>query len=128
MGVVKFIRVPGLVDYHLAWKYQKVLHQAVYTQRSSSNSPLCSGYALILEHSPVYTLGRAGKEENILRGDPHIGIYRVERGGDVTWHGPGQVIVYPILDLTLMKKDLHWCLNDIIQVLLHISVAGIFAL
>jgi len=68
---------------------------------------------LVVEHPSVYTLGRGSTLEN-LKFDPadqngclHE-IHRVERGGEVTWHGPGQVVCYPILDLTQHKKDLHW--------------------
>jgi lipoyl(octanoyl) transferase len=71
---------------------------------------------LILQHSSVYTLGRRADLSN-LKFDPNSNssavseqhkVVRVERGGDVTWHGPGQLVVYPIFDLDNHKRDLHW--------------------
>lgn len=67
---------------------------------------------LVVEHPSVYTLGRGSTLDN-LKFDPSGGecphaVHRVERGGEVTWHGPGQLVCYPILDLTHHKKDLHW--------------------
>lgn len=60
---------------------------------------------LLLEHLPVYTLGAGGSAENVL--DPELKPVRVNRGGDVTYHGPGQLVCYPILDLSLRGRDLH---------------------
>lgn len=65
---------------------------------------------IILQHSPVYTLGRGADMSNV-KFDPQTSpadVYKVERGGDVTWHGPGQLVMYPVLDLLEHKKDLHW--------------------
>lgn len=60
---------------------------------------------LLLEHPPVYTIGRGGNPANIL--DPTVQAERVSRGGDVTWHGPGQVVCYPLIDLRRRGRDLH---------------------
>lgn len=60
---------------------------------------------LLLEHPPVYTIGRGGNPANIL--DPSVRVERVSRGGDVTWHGPGQVVCYPLIDLRKRGRDLH---------------------
>eukprot|EP00644_Phytophthora_capsici_P000319 jgi/Phyca11/560110/estExt2_Genewise1.C_PHYCAscaffold_40573 len=76
---------------------------------------------LIMEHPSVYTLGRGGTMENI-KFDPekeHVKLVRVDRGGEVTYHGPGQVVVYPILDLTQHKKDLHWYLRQVEEVVIR---------
>lgn len=64
---------------------------------------------LLLEHPPVYTLGR-GADERFLRdaGRGHTEVFRVARGGQVTWHGPGQLVGYPIFDLRRHRQDVHW--------------------
>jgi lipoate-protein ligase B len=79
---------------------------------------------LLVEHPPVITLGRSSKDAHLLvnpqllsaRG---IELFEVERGGDVTFHGPGQLVGYPILDLTRHKQDLHWYLRRIEDVLIR---------
>ena len=68
---------------------------------------------ILLQHSSIYTLGRAATEDN-LKFSPHSSghrVVRVERGGEVTWHGPGQLVAYPIFDLYKHKKDLRWSEN-----------------
>jgi lipoyl(octanoyl) transferase len=73
---------------------------------------------LLVEHEPVITLGRTtqssslpvAQEEIVRRG---VGMHEVERGGDVTWHGPGQLVGYPIVDLRRMREDLHWYLRSL---------------
>ena len=62
---------------------------------------------LFVEHPHVYTLGRGGKESNVLA-PQDVPVYRTSRGGDVTYHGPGQLVVYPIIDLrSKLRKDVH---------------------
>ena len=70
---------------------------------------------LLVEHSSVYTLGKGGSKDNLkFNTSSHKGnVYRVSRGGEVTWHGPGQLVAYPILDLTRHKKDLRWYINKL---------------
>lgn len=83
------VRRLGLMDYGAAWDLQRALAKHVGPGR---------GYLLLLEHPPVFTLGRNGKAANVLdAGD--IPVVRVDRGGDVTYHGPGQLVGYPILDV-----------------------------
>jgi lipoyl(octanoyl) transferase len=82
---------------------------------------------LLCEHPPVITFGRSAKAEHLLtsRG---VDVHEVERGGDVTFHGPGQLVGYPILDLTNYKKDLHWYLRQLERVLIaalaHVDIAA----
>jgi len=73
---------------------------------------------LLLEHPPVVTLGRNAHAEHILR-PSGLQVFDVERGGDVTYHGPGQLVGYPILDLGAYKKDLHWYLRTLEQALIE---------
>mmetsp|Transcript_1907 Transcript_1907/g.4349 ORF Transcript_1907/g.4349 Transcript_1907/m.4349 type:complete len:237 (-) Transcript_1907:435-1145(-) len=69
----------------------------------------------LLEHEPVYTLGRSADEANVLPGVAQGGfeVVRVDRGGEVTFHGPGQIVGYPVLDLRRHKKDLHWYMRNV---------------
>src|SRR5687767_760843 len=83
------VRRLGRVEYGAAWDLQRALARDVTPDR---------GFLLLLEHPPVFTLGRNGKASNVLNpGD--IPVVRVDRGGDVTYHGPGQLVGYPLIDV-----------------------------
>lgn len=106
----------GLVPYERAWKWQQKLIQ----ERWSSESNL-SDALLVLQHPSVYTLGRRASL-NHLKFDPNDTkhhVVKVDRGGDVTYHGPGQLVMYPILDLRHHRKDLHWYLRQVEQVVIE---------
>ncbi len=80
---------------------------------------------LLLEHPPVFTLGRNGNESNILAAPEvlkglGIEIYRVERGGDVTYHGPNQLVGYPILDLRNFRQDVGWFVHSLEEMLIQV--------
>lgn len=77
---------------------------------------------LLLEHPPVVTLGRTSKEKNLISSAEYLAsrgieLFEVERGGGVTFHGPGQLVGYPIIDLKRHKKDLHWYLRQVEEAL-----------
>lgn len=74
---------------------------------------------LLLEHPPVYTIGSGGKEANLL--DPAVEAVRINRGGDVTWHGPGQLVGYPIIDLARRRRDLHRYLRFLEELLILVA-------
>lgn len=99
----------GLVDFKEAWHLQKEVFNEVKQSRLN--------YALILcRHYPVVTLGRRADKRNILVPEEelrqrNIGICQIERGGDITYHGPGQITAYPIFNLNYLKKDIHWFLR-----------------
>ena len=87
----------GTVEYHRAWKLQVELAAKVHDGTQPNT-------LLLLEHSPVYTKGRLSKPEHILLSDEElrqkgIGVYEADRGGQVTFHGPGQLVAYPVVDL-----------------------------
>jgi lipoyl(octanoyl) transferase len=78
---------------------------------------------LLVEHPPVITLGRSSKEAHMLATPEYlrgrgVELFEVERGGDVTFHGPGQLVGYPIIDLKQHRRDLHWYLRQVEQLLI----------
>lgn len=106
----------GLVPYSVAWEQQR----ALLTQRI--NDPSLDDVLLLLEHPPVYTLGQGASLE-FLKFDPtevSWEVHRVERGGEVTYHCPGQLVGYPILNLRYYKQDLHWYLRQLEEVLIQL--------
>jgi lipoate-protein ligase B len=79
---------------------------------------------LLLEHPPVVTLGRSSKEKHLIASPEFlerqgVELFEVERGGDVTYHGPGQLVGYPIVDLKRHRQDLHWYLRKLEEVLIN---------
>lgn len=86
---------------------------------------------LLVEHPPVVTLGRSSKQKNLVSSPEFLAyrgveLFEVERGGDVTFHGPGQLVGYPIMDLTRHKQDLHWYLRSVEDAL--IRTLGVFGI
>ncbi|TXE06706.1 lipoyl(octanoyl) transferase LipB [Algoriphagus aquimarinus] len=108
----------GQLDYQQAWDYQEQLFAETVALKIR-NRPLApayqspsSNYILFVEHPHVYTLGKSGKEENLLLNENglkshHAQYYKINRGGDITYHGPGQLVGYPILDLDNFFTDIH---------------------
>ncbi len=108
----------GLMDYKAAWDYQEKLFQELI-DRKVRNRDLPSEqkedihhYLLFCEHPHVYTLGKSGSEDNLLIDS--VGLtqkeatfYKINRGGDITYHGPGQLVAYPIFDLDDFFTDIH---------------------
>ena len=79
---------------------------------------------ILLQHSPVFSVGKAGGAENILMSEAFlrekgIDVYKSDRGGNVTYHGPGQLVGYPIMNLKKFKMDVHWYFNQLEQVLIN---------
>src|SRR2546426_48055 len=118
--VLQVVRA-DVVPYAEALAWQRALAQARLEGR------LPHDVLLLLEHPPVLTLGRTARETHLLRREG-IDVFEVERGGDVTYHGPGQLVGYPILDLAGYRKDLHWYLRTLEQALIdaltELGVAG----
>ena len=101
----------GLVPYNVALAWQRDLARARIEGR------LGHDVLLLLEHPPVVTMGRGTRGGHVLDGTG-IEVVEVERGGDVTYHGPGQLVGYPILDLTRHRADVHWYLRTLEQALI----------
>ena len=108
----------GLVDYQQAWDYQEQLLKKV-TEVKTLNRSLpeaeqhpTPNYLLLCQHPHVYTLGKSGHEEHLLLDQQGLAekeatFYKINRGGDITYHGPGQLVAYPILDLENFFTDIH---------------------
>lgn len=120
------IRLPGLVPYGEALQLQDERRIAVEEMRASEA-------VFLLQHSPVITLGRNAHETNLLHSREALATMDVDvcetnRGGDVTYHGPGQLVVYPILNLQLRQPSIRWYLRALEEVLIrtlgHFGLAG----
>jgi lipoyl(octanoyl) transferase len=101
--------------------------EALELQRSIARDRISGAISqdvlLLMEHPPVITLGRSSKEKNLTASPEYlqsrgVELFEVERGGDVTFHGPGQLVGYPIIDLKRHRQDLHWYLRSIEQALI----------
>ncbi len=116
----------GFADYKEVWDLQKETH--IKKQSTSSDD-----IVYIVEHNHVYTLGKTGSRDHILISDEDmklkgISYYEIDRGGDITYHGPGQLVVYPILDLNNYYKDTHRYLRNLEEtVILTLKEIGIEA-
>lgn len=108
----------GLIDYQQAWDYQEKLFleslsiKTANRQRSEAEQVSTPNYLLFCEHPHVYTLGKSGKLDHLLLNEVELAekdarFYKINRGGDITYHGPGQLVGYPILDLDNFFTDIH---------------------
>ena len=113
------VNLKGLIGYGEGLVLQEKAFDKVVSGKAD-------GILLLLEHKPVFTIGRSGGKENLLVDEKYlktagIELYETNRGGNITYHGPGQIVAYPIFNLSKWKKDLQWyvsCLEEvIIQVL-----------
>jgi lipoyl(octanoyl) transferase len=114
-----FLYTPGLIPYQMAWDWQRQL-----VEQRKQDIDLADAL-LLLEHPPVYTLGQ-GADPRFLKFDPAQSPWewhRVERGGEVTYHCPGQLVGYPILNLRFHQQDLHWYLRQLEAVLIRVLAA-----
>ncbi|HJR64159.1 MAG TPA: lipoyl(octanoyl) transferase LipB [Gemmatimonadaceae bacterium] len=102
--------------------------EALELQRSVARSRIAGDIAedvlLLVEHPPVVTLGRTAKERHVVASPDFlrqrgVEVFEVERGGDVTFHGPGQLVGYPIIDLKRHRLDLHWYLRQVEEALIR---------
>ena len=101
----------GLVPYGEALAWQRALAEARIAGQLEHD------VLLLLEHPAVLTVGRTARPAHLLRPEG-VAVFEVERGGDVTFHGPGQLVGYPILDLSAHRRDLHWYLRALEQALI----------
>ena len=106
----------GLIDYKEAWDYQENIFNDIVTlkikNRNEGTNILPQNHLVFCEHPHVYTLGKSGKEEHLLLDENGLrangaSFYKINRGGDITYHGPGQLVAYPIFDLEQFFTDIH---------------------
>ena len=111
----------GKMEYRQAWDLQeKLLKQALANKAAGQPT---SHHLLLVEHPPVYTLGKSGKMEHVLIDQQEmqkrqIGFYHSNRGGDITYHGPGQIVGYPIFDLECFYTDIGRYLRELEEVII----------
>ena len=114
----------GLSDYRESWRLQKELFTEVERNRNKN-------YLILTEHKPVITVGKSGNSTNLISSASNLQSLGIEliyndRGGDVTFHGPGQLVGYPILNLLEFRKDVHWYLRALEEVIIKtIAVYGL---
>lgn len=117
----------GLRDYKLTWDYQEdlfktILDTKISNRRQGTELPT-SNYLLFVEHPHVYTLGKSGDFDNLLVDQSKLeeigaSFYKINRGGDITYHGPGQIVGYPILDLENFFTDIHRYLRTLEEMII----------
>lgn len=127
----------GLIDYKQAWDFQEeLLKEAVdlkISNRKNDTNFIPKQHLLFCEHPHVYTLGKSGAQENLLLDQAHLQeidaqFYKINRGGDITYHGPGQLVMYPILDLEQFFTDIHkymrYLEEAVIKTLAHFQITA----
>ncbi|MFO8234573.1 MAG: lipoyl(octanoyl) transferase LipB [Bacteroidales bacterium] len=126
----------GIIDYKEAWDKQEELFNQIVnekkeTRNNESTDEKAMNYLLFCEHPHVFTLGKSGQQNNLLINDEFLRkinatYYKINRGGDITYHGPGQIVGYPIIDLEQfdlqVKKYIYHLEEAIIQTLQHYNI------
>ena len=119
----------GIIDYQKSWDYQTQLFDAILAEKMQNrkdNQETAStpNYLLLCQHPHVYTLGKSGSMDNLLLSEKemqekNIDFYKINRGGDITYHGFGQIVGYPILDLDNFSTDIHWYMRSLEEVIIR---------
>ncbi|MBT3519255.1 MAG: lipoyl(octanoyl) transferase LipB [Candidatus Marinimicrobia bacterium] len=104
----------GLAPYQAVWDLQKKMQQKRIKGEIEDT-------LILVEHEPVYTLGKNANENHLLQSrDESVDVFNIERGGDITFHGPGQIVGYPILDLSNYKKSVSWYMRTLEQLTIDV--------
>ncbi|MBN2213738.1 MAG: lipoyl(octanoyl) transferase LipB [Bacteroidales bacterium] len=108
----------GIIEYKEAWEYQKSCYQRIIQAKDSDGETDVSYHFLFCEHPHVFTLGKSGQPSNLLIKQDYLksigaAFYKTDRGGDITYHGPGQIVGYPIIDLEQMKMGVKLYINNL---------------
>ncbi len=123
----------GTKDYKECWDYQETILAEVQNEKKSSKAATDKGRFLLVEHPHVYTLGKSGDEHNLLVHDEFLKkidavYYKINRGGDITYHGPGQLVGYPIIDLEFyhigVREYIEKMEDAIIATIAHYGLKG----
>ena len=118
----------GRSDYREAWDYQDELFKKIVdiklANRDREVEQPRPGFFLFTEHDHVYTLGKSGDLSNLLLSEEQlkskgISFFKSNRGGDITYHGPGQIVGYPIIDLEAFKPDIRWYMRSLEEVIIR---------
>ena len=121
------LRDIGKSSFSDAWEYQEDIFKKIIDQkiknRSNENKMETNNFLIITEHDPVYTIGKSGDISNLLLNDDEmktqgIEFYKINRGGDITYHGPGQIMGYPIIDLDNFFTDINLYLRKLEEVII----------
>jgi len=116
----------GVVDYQKAWDRQTMLFDEIISQKM--NHELTTSYLIFCEHPHVYTIGKSGHSENMLHNPGNVPLVRTNRGGDITYHGPGQIVGYPIFDLEKfhvgLKEYIYKVEEAVILTLAHYGITA----
>ena len=132
MHEVTFIDL-GLLDYKKAWDYQIELQTKLIQAKKGANRDNRMNYLIFLEHPHVYTLGKSGMEDNLLIKNKllksiQVSFYKTDRGGDITYHGPGQLVGYPLFDLDSFAMGVKDYIHNLEQAIIDtLSVMGVTA-
>ncbi|MCF8237062.1 MAG: lipoyl(octanoyl) transferase LipB [Saprospiraceae bacterium] len=120
----------GLVDYASTWDYQTSCHQQLVQRKRNPDSSEYSGKTIphvfiVCEHPHVYTLGKSGSPDHLLLNEAELHevgatYVKINRGGDITYHGPGQIVGYPILDLEEFYRDVHLYVRNLEEVMIRV--------
>jgi lipoyl(octanoyl) transferase len=122
------LRDIGKSSFSDAWNYQEDIFKKIIDQkiknRSNENKMETNNFLIITEHDPVYTIGKSGDISNLLLNDDEmktqgIEFYKINRGGDITYHGPGQIMGYPIIDLDNFFTDINLYLRKLEEVIIN---------
>ena len=122
------LRDIGKSSFSDAWEYQEDIFKKIIDQkiknRSNENKMETNNFLIITEHDPVYTIGKSGNISNLLLNDDEmktqgIEFYKINRGGDITYHGPGQIMGYPIIDLDNFFTDINLYLRKLEEVIIN---------
>lgn len=137
MQPLVYFRDLGLIDYKEAWDFQETIFNNTIQEkiqiRNGDQSLQTKNYLLFCEHPHVFTLGKSGSESNLLLNELELEqeeatFYKINRGGDITYHGPGQLVAYPIFDLDHFFTDIHKYMRfleeAVIQTLADFGIIG----
>jgi lipoyl(octanoyl) transferase len=122
------LRDIGKSSFSDAWEYQEDIFKKIIDQkiknRSNENKMETNNFLIVTEHDPVYTIGKSGDISNLLLNDDEmktqgIEFYKINRGGDITYHGPGQIMGYPIIDLDNFFTDINLYLRKLEEVIIN---------
>jgi len=122
----------GLITYQVAWDKQTSIFEQIISQKLSNRHREeeqqtllpTDNYLIFCQHPHVYTLGKSGSESHLLLGQDELiqknaDFYHINRGGDITYHGPGQIVGYPILDLDNFFTDIHLYMRNLEEVIIN---------